>query len=101
MEVDNIFLYQQYFKASVKIILVKVAMKTSPLVLHGKKADLKSHHYCFAFFHFTKNCKYQTPSQSQCRGGSNLMMAVTTGKWKGRGREEQDRVLHKRHSLHD
>ena len=37
MEVDNIFLYQRDFKASVKIILVKVAMKTSPLVLHKKR----------------------------------------------------------------
>ena len=44
-----------------------------------------------------KNCKDQNPSQ--CRAGSNLMMAVTTGKWKGRGTEGQDRVLHKRHFM--
>ena len=67
MEVDNIFLYQQYFKASVKIILVKVAMKTSPLVLHEKKADLKTHHSCFDFFHFTKKLQRSKPQPVQSR----------------------------------
>ena len=63
MEVDNIFLYQRYFKASVKIILVKVAMKTSLWILH-KKADSKPISSCFAvFFHFTTSCKDQNPVQ--------------------------------------
>ena len=67
MKVDNIFLYQRYFKASVKIILVKVTMKTSLLVLHKKKADLKTHHSCFALFPFHYKLQRSKPQPVQRR----------------------------------
>ena len=53
-----------YIRDTLKIILGKVVMKTSPWMLH-KKENSKPISSCFAvFFHFTTSCKDQNPSQS-------------------------------------